>query len=273
MIPERINRFALTCVDATYPTRCWQCEEMYCRERSRAAPDGVEQSAFNSFGVLMADYLCSRCADLFEPVQTPLCCKCGLSFTTEHGIDHECTDCMEQPFAFESARAAGLLNPMLKTLIHQYKYHGRTELAQPLARLLWEALHRFYDVRSFDLILPVPLHWFRQSRRGFNQSVLLLRQWMQLTRLQDSSFVPARVAENVLHRHRHTPSQTLLGRKRRIANLKSAFKVKDPETVRSRNLLLVDDVLTTGATVDACARVLKSAGAASVNVLTVARAV
>jgi ComF family protein len=266
-------RFALTCVDAVFPTRCWHCEEMYFRQRYNTASGRVGQRAVNAFGALTADYLCPRCADLYQPVKSPVCCICGLPFISDHGLDHQCPDCLERPFAFETARAAGVLNPVLKTLIYQYKYHGRTELARPLGRLLWQALHCFYDDRPFHLTVPVPLHWFRQYRRGFNQAALLLRQWSKLALEQSSPFDSIPIADDVLVRARHTPTQTGLGRKRRFLNLDAAFKVNHQDAVRNRHILLVDDVLTTGSTVQACTKVLLSAGAAAVSVLTVARAI
>ena len=273
MIPARMRRFSQTCVDAAFPTRCWHCEEMYYRQPPKAAAVCVGPGAFNDFGALVADYLCTRCSDLFEPVQSPLCHICGRPFISQQGVDHECPDCLKHPLGFEAARASGLFKPPLKTLIHQFKYRGHTELARPLGRVLWEALHRFYDWRSFDLVLPVPLHWLRRCRRGFNQAALLLRQWASLADEQGLLFDPSMVSEKVLLRRRRTPSQTGLGKKRRVSNLKNAFAVNNPDEVRNRRILLIDDVMTTGSTVDACTKVLKSAGAISVKVLTVARAI
>jgi ComF family protein len=273
MMSGRMLRFVQTCVDAAFPTRCRQCEELYFRRRRQTAWDGIEKGAVNAFGSVMADYLCSRCADLYEPVTSPLCCKCGTPFKSDHGLDHECPDCFERPFAFETARAAGVFNPTLRTLIHQYKYHGSSELARPLGRLLWDALHRFYGDCSYDLILPVPLHWFRRYRRGFNQAALLLRQWSKLALEQSSPIAPIPIADNVLVRVCHTPAQAGLGRKQRLFNLETAFAVTDHDAVRNRHILLIDDVLTTGSTAQACAKVLLSAGAAAVSVLTVARAI
>ena len=177
------------------------------------------------------------------------------------------------PYGFDEARAAGLFDQTLKTIIHQYKYQGRTELVRPLGHMLWAALHRFYELKAFDIIVPVPLHWFRRCRRGFNQAALLVRQWSRLADEQGGFFNSAMISEKVLIRRRHTLSQTGLGKQRRIENLKNAFVVRNRSAVLNQRILLIDDVLTTGATTDACAKTLKRAGAASVKVLTVARAV
>lgn len=221
----------------------------------------------------MADYLCMDCLAQYAPVQSPLCVTCGRPFRSRHGVDHVCPHCREHAYGFDSARAAGFYNEILKTLIRLYKYQGRTELALPLGALLWDAWHGFYDAASFDGIIPVPLHWFRQYRRGFNQAALMVRQWVKLAAEQHARFDPGIIMERALLRCRHTASQTGLDKGRRSANVKGAFLVRDGNAIRGMRILLVDDVMTTGATADACAKALKQAGAASVQVLTLARAV
>lgn len=262
-----------TSLDAAFPKRCWHCDAQYLLSRLCGRQVGKEDGKVNPFGEAMAEYLCPQCRQLYESVESPLCIQCGLPFVSHFGIDHLCNDCMKHPFDFTAARAAGLYNQMLKSIIHFYKYHGRTELARPLGRLLWDAFHRFYDVKAFDLIIPVPLHWFRRMRRGFNQAALLVRQWEKLADLQGIAFKPNIICENRLYRCRHTAPQTGLGKRRRAANLKNAFKVRNSQGIHDKCILLVDDVMTTGATVDACAKVLKRAGAGQIKVLTLARAV
>lgn len=268
-----MRRFLTICTDAVFPTRCWQCERMYFRQNREPTETDGERGAYQAFGALMADYLCPQCTAFFEPIQSPLCPRCGRPFTTRHGVDHLCPDCRNNTSGFDAARASGVFDHALKTIIHHYKYQGRTELVHPMGRLLWETLHRFFDLNAFDLVLPVPLYWFRQYRRGFNQASLLVRQWKKLADAQGAVFNPSMLSENVLIRRRHTASQTGLGRQHRCANLKDAFAVRSRKDVQGKRILLVDDVLTTGATADACATALKSAGAVSVKVLTLARTV
>lgn len=246
---------------------------MYFRDRRGLTEKDRERAAVQTYGSLMADYLCPQCAKLYTPIRSPLCRKCGRPFATRHGVDHTCPDCELHPFGFDEARAAGLFDQTLKTIIHQYKYHGRTELARPMGQMLLAALHLFYDVKAFDLILPVPLHWFRKYRRGFNQAAVLVRQLAWLADDQCINLKPNMVSEKVLIRRRYTVSQTGLGKQQRIENLKNAFVVRNKSAVIGRHILIIDDVLTTGATTDACARTLKTAGALSVKVLTVARAI
>lgn len=273
IISTSMQNFSQTCIDAVFPTRCWQCEQMFFRDSRGSTIIEGGRDEVQSYGALMADYLCPQCAKLYAPICSPLCRKCGRPYVTRHGVDHKCPDCLMHPVGFDAARAAGLFDQTLKTIIHQYKYQGRTELVRPLGQLLWAALHRFYDLKDFDIIVPVPLYWFRQYRRGFNQAALLARQWIRLADEQGRAFNPAMISEKVLIRRRHTLSQTGLGKQRRIENLKNAFAVRNRSAVFGQRILLIDDVLTTGSTTDACARTLKSAGASSVKVLTVARAV
>lgn len=260
-------------LDAAFPKRCWHCDAQYLQPGWYGRHIGGADDKAPPFGDIMAEYLCPPCRQLYESVESPLCFQCGLPFVSHFSVDHLCDDCRRHPFDFSAARAAGLYNQMLKTIIHIYKYHGRSELARPLGRLLWDAFHRFYDVEAFDLIIPVPLHWFRRMRRGFNQAALLVRQWKKLADLQGVAFNPDMICENRLIRYRYTAPQTGLGKRRRAANLKNAFKVKNRQDVHDKCILLVDDVITTGATVEACAKALKRAGAGDIKVLTLARAV
>jgi ComF family protein len=272
-MPIAMQKFSHNLIDAVFPARCWQCEQMYLRERGGLAASESGMDAVQTYGSLFADYLCPQCAKLYTPIRSPLCSKCGRPFGTRHGVDHKCPDCEMHPFGFDEARAAGMFDRTLKTIIHQYKYHGRAELVRPMGKMLWTALHHFYDAEAFDLILPVPLHWFRKYRRGFNQAALLVRQLARLADDQGVRFKSEKVPEKILIRRHHTVSQTGLGKQQRIENLKNAFAVRNKSAVAGRNILIIDDVLTTGTTTDACARTLKTAGASSVKVLTVARAV
>ena len=157
---------------------------------------------------------------------------------------------------------------MISTL-YRIKYKGKVQLAAPLGLLLWEAYLRFWGQERPDAILPVPLHAGRLRQRGFNQAELLVRKW---PKLPDGGDAPP-VAGGVLRRARATLSQAGLGRREREANIHGAFVVRQPERISGRHLLLVDDVVTTGATAGECARLLLASGAARVDVLALARVI
>jgi ComF family protein len=159
-----------------------------------------------------------------------------------------------------------------KALICAFKFQYRVELAVPLSHILWRTLQRYWDLQQIDCIVPVPLHRRRLRRRGFNQADLLIRAWPGAIRSSVRRPMPLEVSTKNLVRVRHTPPQVGLDRRQRVVNMMDAFQLTDPCAVRGRRILLVDDVLTTGATVNACARVLHGAKVASVEVVTLARA-
>ncbi len=149
--------------------------------------------------------------------------------------------------------------------IHRFKYAKKTSLARPLGSLVRETFMRFWGTDSVDLMVPVPLHLKRLRERGFNQAYLMTRAWAK-----DEDFSLDGLA---LCRTRWTKPQTTLSRKERQRNVKGAFAVACAERIEGKRILVVDDVYTTGSTVNECAQVLMKAGARWVDVLTLARAV
>jgi ComF family protein len=174
-----------------------------------------------------------------------------------------CGYCRRGAFRFEKARSFGYYEGALREILQQYKYGGLRPLAGPLGDRLAQTLMRHRD-SAWDMVLPVPLHRNRERQRGFNQAGLLA------VRVGKLCGIPLGGRDCV--RVRDTPPQTGLRAAERRKNVRGAFAVPRPERVRGRRVLLVDDVLTTGATADACARALLEAGARSVWVLTLARA-
>jgi ComF family protein len=190
------------------------------------------------------------------------CSACGTPFLNASPLNAAglCGLCRTGLTRFDAAFAFGEYDSGLRKLIHLFKYGKVKALAKPLAGLLVRALPLH---ARFDLIVPMPMHWLRRMGRGFNQSELLARHVAART--------SAPVA-GVLRRTRRTPPQAGLTRAQRRDNVAGAFAVTEPARVGGRHILLVDDVLTTGATANACAAVLKRAGAARVTIATVARA-
>lgn len=158
-------------------------------------------------------------------------------------------------------------------LIQRFKYKGKLQLARPLAELALTACRLFWDRGLIDMIIPVPLHISRMRTRGFNQSYLLVRNWNQMAAPGGELSGGYRIEPDLLVRSRATAPQTSLGRKQRSDNIKKAFALTDRNEVAGKRILLIDDVYTTGATVNECARELLNGGAGQVDVLTLARAV
>ncbi len=178
---------------------------------------------------------------------------------------HLCGDCLKGLNHFDGARANGLYRGLLREVIHRFKYQGQTFLARPLAQMLTAPGKELVSFHKTEVIIPVPLHHLRLRHRGFNQAALLANRLGSNLRIS--------VDYSSLTRSRWTEPQAGLSRKQRAANVKGAFNVKGSEKVRGINVLLIDDVLTTGETVNQCVLVLKNAGASQVAVLTVARTV
>jgi ComF family protein len=196
---------------------------------------------------------------------SPICSRCGLPFVSREGEDHTCSECLTERKYFRKARAFGIYQGALMEAIHQLKYGGKTSLSKPLSTLAKETFYRFWDASSTDLLLPVPLHIKRLRERGFNQTHLVNKKWARLEGIPFDGLT--------LSRSRWTEPQTSLARAERRKNVKGAFSLLHPDRVKGVRILLVDDVFTTGATVNECSKVLMKAGAESVDVLTLARAV
>ncbi len=222
---------------------------------------------------LLSEYLCRNCIGGLVAVESPLCSCCGLPFESRHGLDHRCGDCSALPKKFRIARAPLVYEQIFTEVIHCYKYKGKIQLARPLGELLLTAFRLFWDKDSIDVVVPVPLHLKRLRKRGFNQAYLLIRNWQNIGGQVPFDLSDLQIERDVLARTLPTAPQTGLGRRQRAANIKDAFELVDEAKIIDKRILLVDDVYTTGATVDECARLLLHHGAAHVDVLSLARAV
>jgi ComF family protein len=184
-----------------------------------------------------------------------------------------CGNCIVKPKKFRIARSAMVYNQQSMAIIHRFKYDGKIQLAAPLGGLLLNTYLRYWPAEAIDLILPVPLHIKKFRRRGFNQSYLMIDGCKAIAAAKTWAVFHERLRTDVLIRNRATAPQTGLGRRQRLKNIKGVFSVRRPEVVKGRRALVVDDVYTTGATVNECAFMLLNAGAVQVDVLTLARAV
>lgn len=252
-----LQRFSQAFLDAIFPPKC-----LICGAFDGLVPD--DKVSFDSPAHVTASYFCEACRKGLIPIASPFCSKCGLPFISREGEDHTCAECLVEEKYFRRARAFGVYDGSLMEAIHRFKYAKRVSFSRPLSVLVREAFFRFWDVNSIDLIVSVPLHMKRLRERGFNQSFLLIRRWAKQEGLAFDGLT--------LSRSRWTEPQTALSRKERQKNIKGAFAVKDPEKIVGQKILLVDDVYTTGSTVNECARVLMEASAQVVDVLTLARA-
>jgi ComF family protein len=221
--------------------------------------------------------VCSSCWNDLPAQSGLLCTRCGeaIDFEPASGTELEaenlCRPCRVAPPDFDKAVAHGVYQSKLRTLLHLLKYDGVESLAKPLGALLADQVLAIPELPADLLAVPVPLFRKKRRSRGFNQSDLLARGMMSALR-QRRPEIQIKLAPALLVRQRETQSQAGLDPHQRRANVRGAFFVPKPETIRGRNVVLVDDIYTTGATARACSTALRRAGAASVWVATVARA-
>lgn len=225
------------------------CFPPHCEECRAATEPGV--------------YLCAACASGAQRIEAPYCERCSQPFDGAITQAFVCSNCTGREVHFECAVAPYRSTGVVRDFIHAFKYQHQLHLGRPLAGWLADALDdpRIAD-RPFDAFVPVPLHHIRFREREFNQAEALA---LQLSRRTGIPVWPT------LKRIRYTTTQTKLDRHERMENLRGAFLVRHNARVKNRHLVLVDDVFTTGSTVEECSRVLLRAGASSVRVVTVAR--
>ena len=263
--------------ETIFPPKCLVCRSFI--DQPESDDNGYSSAAELSLNIqsqverLFAKYLCWNCIGGLVVVESPLCSCCGLPFESRHGLDHCCGDCSAAPKKFRIARAPLVYEQVFTEVIHCYKYKGKIQLARPLGELLFSALRLFWDQDSIDVVIPVPLHLKRFRQRGFNQAYLLLRDWLTIAEQMPFEIGDLEIERDVLSRTVPTLPQTGLDRRQRAANIKDAFELVNEAKIIDKRILLVDDVYTTGATVDECARLLLHHGAAHVDVLSLARAV
>ncbi len=206
---------------------------------------------------------CRDCAKHVHFIAGSICPVCGTTFPDSPAENHLCEDCLKKQPYFSQARAVFCYEAVILDAIHQFKYKRDIASGEILADFM--ADYPFPDIAfdDYSLIVPVPLHVKRLRERGFNQSLILAR------RLAKRKQIP--VDFLVLKRHRFTSTQAQSNKQERKQNIRGAFEVSVIKTIAGRNILLIDDVFTTGATVNECSKTLMKAGAKNVSVLTLAR--
>jgi ComF family protein len=234
-------------LNLVYPDACFLCATPVFRSRE--------------YGV------CSLCWQkiLALKILSPRCPSCGLPLPNfEEDSNHLCGSCLQQLPSYSGARSFGYYAAEVRRVIHELKFDGRRHLVELLAPLLAGVFGDSWDRSDFDYITAVPLHPKRRRERGFNQAELLAKGLCQ------------RIAIPYIHtlkRLQYTLPQVGLTDSQRRANIRQAFHCIDPQKIAKCRILLIDDVMTTGATVAGAAQTLVKAGAGSVSVLTVARTV
>jgi ComF family protein len=240
-ISSRLGRLTGKALDLILPPLCLCCEAPVAAHRT----------------------LCATCWSSIHFISPPFCAACGAPFEVPMGEGALCGGCIAEPPDFRAARAPMLYDDASRRIVLAFKHADRTHPAPALAAWMHRAGGEFWA--EADIIAPVPLHRWRLFRRRYNQAALLALRLGQLAHKT--------VIVDLLARQRATPIQGHLSRKERQANVKGAFALNPAACadVKDRTVILIDDVLTTGATVNECSKVLLKAGARAVNVLVLAR--
>lgn len=268
-----------TLLDTIFPPKCLVCQRLYPPASVSADNNRLSHTVTKSRDLLplahrsLSAICCQECVKALTAISEPLCTCCGMMFKQLQKDNHLCGDCIMRPKSFRMARATMVYDQQSMAVIHRFKYAGKTQLAKPFGGLLLNTYLRYWQHDAIDMILPVPLHRQKFRYRGFNQAYLMIDRWQTISAPNPLTASHTRLRPDVLTRRKATASQIGLDRQQRLNNVKGAFRVRLPKTVRERKILVVDDVYTTGATVDECARSLLEAGAAQVDVLTLARAI
>ena len=212
-------------------------------------------------------WICPSCAGKI-PTPPAACPRCALPFPSEAALadspGHLCANCRRGAHRFAKAYSLGLYEGSLRELIHHYKYGGKIHLKDDLVTLLLERAGLMARGSAYNAMVHVPMHHSRLVSREFDQSRVLASE---LGRRTGMPHLP-----RVLERIHATPAQVGLSKVERRRNVRSAFRVVKPEAIANKRLLLVDDVMTSGATVNECTRMLQRSGASAVEVVTLARA-
>ncbi len=204
---------------------------------------------------------CDACLHSTPRIERPVCQTCGSSVENPH--TKRCPECPEKAYYHRARALLDYQDETVKHLIHGLKFQFQTGLAAPLGALLLNAFDDYFKDEHYDAIVPVPLHRRRKRQREFNQATLIAQA------IHTKHNLP--IVENVVARTRHTKPQTSVAPPKRKTNVVGAFEVKDASQIEGARLLIVDDIYTTGSTINELSRVLIEAGAKHVDVLTLSR--
>jgi ComF family protein len=234
-------------LDWVYPPHCYHCEQPVAGR--------------------MPQFLCPACSSLLarRRLAAPLCAVCGVPLTGGPTAGGRCITCLSQRRYFSVARAFVPYVAPVTSLMRSYKFAGDYFVGPTLLRTMLEDRWLPDAIQVPAAVVPIPLHPRRVRERGYDQALLLARVV--------AAHLSRPVCCRVLQRTRYTNQQSLLPTRRRRDNVRGAFRVRTPQRVRDSSVLLVDDVMTTGATAEECAKVLLRAGSGPVQVLTLARTV
>lgn len=211
------------------------------------------------------DNLCQDCIKKIKKRLPPFCIKCGKQLTGDRDLKDKCNDCKNQAPYYDQAHSGFCYDGILKDLVHNFKYNKITSLSKEFTKLTVDFMHDYAIGINIDIILSIPMHPLRLFKREINASHVLAKDIAKKLGIKYSN--------RLLKKVKNTLPQSKLKRKKRINNVKNSFSVNKNKIfdIKGKDILLVDDLFTTGSTVSECAKILKEAGSDRVEVITLAR--
>ncbi len=240
-IAEKINQLFNSFINAIFPPKCLTCD---CKTET-------------------TNLFCFQCWNNLVFISEPRCKICGAPFPAKMGENTICHYCIEDKPKYDLARSILRFDHHSEKLIHNFKYYDKTEATKTLASMMLKTYGNLID--NIDFIVPIPMHKSKLRKRKYNQAAALA---VEIARLSSKLYSP-----DILIKFKDSPSQSGLSKERRKENVKNTFKFNFmyKESAFRKNILLIDDVLTTGSTASECSKVLKRNGVKRVNILTIAR--
>ena len=239
MQASQLNRWLAPLITFVFPAKCRRCE----------TPMGVGQ----------VHYLCDTCWEQIEFLKPPWCQICGLP-----GWDAICADCHEHSPLFRKLRVVAFYEPTLREAIHLMKYEKKQVISKHLIQLLQAHLPEDLASTDYDFLLPIPLHPNRFRERGFNQAEQIAQGVAQFWGVPVRTDMLVRIRDTV-------PLSRLNSHEERVQNIVGAFEVRSPDLIQNRRILLIDDIFTTGTTINETVKILQVTNSEYIDVLTLAR--
>ncbi len=250
-----------------YPDICISCKDFFQNEKN-VDYNITEKKSFED---IFCDFLCSKCSKKYEEMGESICNKCGMKIVGIKKDSGVCENCLGKKKAMPRIRSVFVFNDSVMDIIHMFKYNELVNLDIKIAYFILKSFLSLYSEEACpDYIFPVPMHSSKLRKRGYNQSWLMVYMASKLALKNYLEFPEAR--KDILLKSIATSSQTGFNAEERKKNVADTFIIKDTSLIAGKKILLVDDVVTTGSTIDECSRILFEKGALSVDAITFARA-
>lgn len=253
-------------INLIYPDICIVCQKFF-EPQKRINPDRIFNPEFEQ---VFYNQLCKRCIKKYKTFSGPVCARCGRLLNIHDFENALCEDCLTKKSSLDKIRSCFLFRDSVVDIVHMLKYNHKVYLIKKASYFILKAFLDLYTQNPPDIVIPVPMHSSGLRKRGYNQTYLMACEASGLAQKYGLFFPEVR--SDILLKTKKTESQTELDHNSRKKNLENVFKVKQPLSVKSRKILIVDDVMTTGTTLDKCAKELLKNGAESVDAITFARA-